>query len=245
MPSPRQSHALLSRAGRLVTIGGFAHTDGGGRSQADGFTFLGKENAWQPVAARLPEPRTQYGLVDAAGSTWVLGGIDYAPDRKGDEFRFPDAVLRWDGEGAFTAAAAMPRPRRAFGCAVVGERVWLVSGMRQGFEPVPEVDVFDAASASWSQGPAPAPRVSPFLFAIGDTLVLAGGSVAGDEGLAPATTLAVLPAGAARWHDVALPVDGPILGGVVWRERLLLASRSAQGLVLSAVQLPAEPARGD
>lgn len=241
LPAPRQSQPLLADGKTLLTVGGFAHSGGGGRSQADGARLDVTTGAWQAIAAALPEPRTQFGIARAAGSLWLLGGIDYAPDRKGSEFVYPPALLRSNDDGTFAnTELRMPRSRRAFGCAAVGDRIWLVGGMREGFAPVPEVDVFDAAAGTWQDGPAPAARVSPFLFALGDTLVLAGGSVEGDEGLERARTLSVLAAGEQRWRELPLPIDAAILGGAVHGERLLLVTRDADALQVHAVSLPRE-----
>jgi hypothetical protein len=153
--------------------------------------------------------------------------------------RYCDAVLRQDGTGAFTKAATMPRARRAFGCAVQQGRIWCVGGMRDEFVPVPEVDVFDTRTGEWSTGPAPAaPRISPFLVAVNETLVLAGGTAVKGSDSAPARTLAVLEPGAPAWQELELPIEPPLLGASTWGDRVLLVSRHGDQLRLSAVQLP-------
>jgi hypothetical protein len=240
LPLPRQSLVPIV-AGRTITLlGGFGYRDGAGRALAESSRFAAAKRQHEAHAS-LPSPRTQFGLVAAGGAQWLLGGIDYVPERGDDAFWFQLDVLRRAGsDDAFVPTELrLPRSRRAFGCAVRGDTVWLVGGMREKFEPVAEIDVLDVTNGTWASGPAPAaPRVSPFLTALGERLVLAGGSVADGDGMAPATTIEVLDAGAASWQAFELPVEPPVLGAVAWRERLLVVTRDGDRLLLTAVRLP-------
>ena len=244
MPAARQSFGALPAGDRLLALGGFGYENGGGRSQPSFTSYVPKADAWHQGPS-LPEPRTQFGFVHTAENFWVLGGIDYAPDRKGNEFVFVDSVLRWDGaDGVFEPVAKLPQPRRAFGCAAMAGRIWLVGGMKEGFEPVPEVDTFELATKTWSMGPRPtATRVSPFLVSLDGALVLAGGSMATDDGLQPARTIEVLAEGATTWSSFDLPIEPPLLGAVRWRGQLLAISRSGENLLLTCVHLPGQGQR--
>ncbi len=245
LPQPRQSLVPIVEGKLVSLLGGFGHRDGKGRALAEACKFSANDRqcAAQPP---LPAPRTQFGLVAADGAQWLLGGIDYVPERGDGAFAFQLDVLRRSSNADSFAATELrlPRQRRAFGCAVRGDSVWLVGGMREGFAPVPEVDVLDVAKGSWSTGPTPAaPRIAPFLVALGARLVLAGGSVADGDGNQAATTIEVLDAGASEWQAFELPVAPPVLGALAWRERLLVVTRDDERLVLTAVRLPAAPAR--
>ena len=240
LPTPRQSAVAHVHRGGIELLGGFAYRDGAGRAIADAVALGG--GSWRAAVA-LPAPRTQFGVHELAGATWLFGGIDYVPERGEDGFVFADVVLRRDRiDGPFVPTdVRLPRPRRAFGSAVRGDDVWLVGGMREGFTPVPEVDVFTPATGAWRCGPAPrAPRIAPFLVALGDTLVLAGGSSDGE----PQRTLDVLAPGADVWTTCEVPVTPPVLGAVAWRDRVLLVTRRDNALQLTAVRLPATQPAG-
>lgn len=234
LPTPRQSAVPHVHRGSIELLGGFAHRDGAGRAIADAVALEG--GSWRAAVA-LPAPRTQFGVHEVAGASWLFGGIDYVPERGEDGFVFADEVLRRDaGDGPFVASGhRLPRPRRAFGSAVRDDEVWLVGGMREGFTPVPEVDVFAPATGAWRQGPAPrTPRIAPFLLAIDGALVLAGGSSDGEA----QRTLEVLAPDATQWTVVDVPVTPPVLGAVAWRDRVLLVTRAEGAMQLTAMRLP-------
>jgi len=236
LPSPRQSSMARLHRGSVELLGGFAHRDGAGRAIADALQL--DAAGWNPMAS-LPAPRTQFGAHDVDGATWLLGGIDYVPERGEDGFLFADELLRRAAAGSTFAPTGLtlPRSRRAFGSAVLTGEIWLVGGMRDGFAPVPEVDVFAPRTRSWRQAAAPRnPRIAPFLVEVGGILVLAGGST--EDG--PCTGLEVLQPGAEAWTSLALPIEGPVLGAVGWRDRVLVIGRCGADLQLTAVRLPAQ-----
>ena len=111
----------------------------------------------------------------------MLGGLNYDPAREGMaafehltlvEKRAPDAS-DW-GDAGF----ALPRVRRAFGGERVGERFFFVGGMRDNFQLVPECEVFSFETQAVTPMSCPAEaRLSPQLVALGEQLVLVGGSV--------------------------------------------------------------------
>lgn len=235
LPSPRQSSVARLHRGSVELLGGFAHRDGAGRAIADALQL--DAAGWNPMAG-LPAPRTQFGAHDVDGATWLLGGIDYVPERGEDGFVFADELLcRAAAGGTFAPTGlTLPRPRRAFGSTVLDGEIWLVGGMREGFTPVPEVDVFAPRTRSWRSAPAPrSPRIAPFLIEVGGVLALAGGST--EDG--PCTDLEVLQPGAEHWTSLALPIDAPVLGALAWRDRVLVISRRGADLQLTAVRLPA------
>lgn len=235
LPSPRQSSVARLHRGSVELLGGFAHRDGAGRAIADALQL--DAAGWNPMAS-LPAPRTQFGAHDVDGATWLLGGIDYVPERGEDGFVFADELLcRVAGGSTFAPTGlCLPRPRRAGGSAVLAGEIWLVGGMREGFTPVPEVDVFAPRTRSWRSGPAPrSPRIAPFLVEVGGVLALVGGST--EDG--PCLDLEMLQPGAEAWTSLALPIEAPVLGALAWRERVLVISRRGTDLQLTAVRLPA------
>ncbi|MCG8405305.1 MAG: hypothetical protein MI923_08925 [Phycisphaerales bacterium] len=172
---------------RGYAVGGFGHDGSVARSQAETYRYNFRKNKWLS-GPEMPSPRTQFGMVHHDDAIWVFGGLDYDPRRQDpDQFRHLSEVLRWDLNGSedkfVRTDYELPRPRRAFAAATLGNRYYLVGGMRENFKPVPECDVFDFETKSWKSIPAPArPRVSPELLVLNGQLYLAGGMSPDDSG---------------------------------------------------------------
>ncbi|WP_428266204.1 hypothetical protein [Haliangium sp.] len=208
LPVRRQTvqTAVAPAAGLGLAIGGFGHDGAVARSFADGFAYDFAHDWWQARPSRLPAPRSQFGLASYRDHLWVFGGLDYDPKRpEDDQFRHPLSVLTAplaDPQAAWRdAGVALPQPRRAFGGAVLGDRYYLVGGMREGFELVTTCDVYDFETGQWSRIPAPRrTRLSPQLVALNGKLYLAGGSSLGDDGeLRPDPSVEVFDPERERW----------------------------------------------
>jgi N-acetylneuraminic acid mutarotase len=245
---PSAGHGAPSGKAWGLALGGFGHDGEAARSQSAGFRFDPEAAAWEPLASGLPAPRTQFGLVEQAGRLWVFGGLDYDPQRQ-EPFQHPTAVLsREQGpDGAFASAAELPRPRRAFGGALLDGRYYLAGGLAEGFRPVEECDVFDFASLAWETIPPPSrPRISPELVAVAGKLYLAGGSsplAAG--GFEPNRSLEVYDPETRSWSTLieTLPLETRHLRALERRGRLLLLStwNALGALELLILEPPREP----
>lgn len=183
-PVARQSQVVATvakgRSTLAYAVGGFGHDGGVSRAHADVFRFDLSDKRWQKAAARLPEPRTQFGIGDHDGKLWLFGGLDYDPSRGEQSFQYPREVLTLDLSHASEfreTGFSIPRPRRAFGGAQLGSRYYLVGGMRENFQTVSECDVFDFDEQVWSELPSPSvARISPQLVPFEGRLYLIGGS---------------------------------------------------------------------
>jgi hypothetical protein len=222
LPAPRQSMEMLSAADDPSTpawaIGGFGPgPEGEAVSSAAVWAFDPRRREFLPVST-LAEPRTQCGAARWGGKLWVFGGLDYDAARgEADAFRHPLEVLAWDpvedaGKPFADSGHRLPRPRRAFGGALLGGRYYLVGGMRERFQAVEDCDVFDFASGSWSSIPPPRrPRLSPALVAAGGRLYLAGGSARGSgggSGFEPDRSIEVFDAEAGAWQVLLEELPG-------------------------------------
>ncbi|HUE95126.1 MAG TPA: kelch repeat-containing protein, partial [Longimicrobiaceae bacterium] len=229
-------------------LGGFGHDGEVARSHADLYRYDLSRRAWETLGARLPEPRSQFGLAEHGGKLWLFGGLDYDPRRDEDSFRHPREVLTLDLKDptAFARSAAeLPRPRRAFGGAILDGRYYLVGGMREKFQVVEECDVFDFTAGTWETIPAPArPRISPELVSLGGRLYLAGGSSPkASGGFEPNTSLECYDRGTKQWSVVldTLPLPTEHVRMLRLRDRLLLYSthhREARALQIVIVEPP-------
>jgi hypothetical protein len=137
--------------------------------------------------ANLPMPRTQCQVVSHRDRIWVLGGTDFVPDADGGSTRGDmQLVLVCDPAAATpefqVADLRLPRPRRSFGTAVLGDSLYLVGGLADSFDAAGPVDVHDFATGTWRELALPAPWVSPQVAVIGDRLYVAcGGTMAGQR----------------------------------------------------------------
>lgn len=207
LPEGRQSLVSVVHDGVGISIGGFGHDEDAERTYADAFVLrTGEESvAWQQLRGALPLPRTQFGLFFHEDAVWLFGGLEFDSARPEDQqFVHLASVLRCPVDTAALAAPAtdtspigaceeltsspMPAVRRAFGSAMLGGRVYVVGGMRDGFESVTDCAVFDLAARSWSPLTCPSvPRISPDLISYEGKLYLVGGTSrrAGADGTMP------------------------------------------------------------
>lgn len=265
LPAPRQTMTTALIPGRrpskdkVVAIGGFSNPGDGARAQTSAFALDPNKAVWSELPAALPSPRTQLGLAVHDGTVWVLGGVDFDARRpRADGFKFPTEVLTWrPGQEGFEVRGQLPRPRRAFGCAVLDGKAYLVGGMKESFGLVPEVDVLDLATGTWSQVAAPArTRISPELVAFRGRLWLCGGSAlprpdASVQDVAEDPSLEVFDPATGRWELVLADVGVPTRHAAMfaWRDRLLVYSahrddaRAIRLLVLDPEARPGDELR--
>ena len=161
-------------------LGGFGHDGTAARTQREGYTFNFRKNEWNATGPHLPVSRSQFGLVQHGDSYWVFGGLDYDPSRPADDrFRHLSEVMTAGvdgGEDFAEAGVELPRTRRAFGGAVVGDRYFMIGGMTDDFELVVPCDVFDFETRTWHGMTGPArPRLSPEVAVLGNHIFLLGG----------------------------------------------------------------------
>ena len=167
-----------------------------------------------------------------------------SPKRKGEaQFDHPTSVLRAAAGQPFVASGIeLPRPRRAFGGALLDGRYYLVGGMAGGFSSIAQCDVFEFATSKWSEIPCPKSRISPQLVALGGKLYLAGGSSAGEGGaLTPNRSLEVFDPKTNAWSTVleTLPIEARHLTMLPYADGLLLYSaHDEQGRAHVAIVKP-------
>lgn len=252
LPAARQSMAGVAPpfagGGRVLLLGGFGHGGDGTRSSPEILlrSLDGGETA--PLPCGLPLPLTQFGFAVRDGEVWIFGGLDYDSRRgSGKAFRHSDAVLR----GGFdetrealrfeTLPVRLPSPRRAFGGAQLGASYFIAGGMTEGFEPVADFLEFRFADETWTEHPAPAPRINPDLAALRGRLYLACGSTRAGEGASfePDPRIECFDPERGRWTRLAcdLPVPAGHARMIPFQRSLLFLSAQEDGaLRLSFVQ---------
>jgi hypothetical protein len=243
-PVARQTVQTLVEGDLGLALGGFGHDGKEARAHADAYRYDAERDRWSHDPSVLPTPRTQFGLVEHAGVRWVFGGLDFKPEAEGEaQFEHPAAVLRAEpGKPFVDSGVVLPHPRRAFAGAALDGKYYLVGGMAGGFSTIDKCDVFDFATAAWSELPCPQTRISAQLVAVDHKLYLAGGSSAGAGGaLMPNRSLEVFDPQAGVWSTVleTLPIEPRHLSMLPYEGGLLLYSaHDEQGRVHVALIKP-------
>ncbi len=231
--------SIVTSTPTFLGLGGFGHDGEVPRAHAEIFRYDPKTRSWATAPAKLPVPRTQFGAAEWGGKLWIFGGADFGSKGAEKGFIFQDDVLAADlgAESPDFAATGhkLPRGRRAFGGACIGDRYYLIGGMSEDFGAVEVCDVFDFRTGRWETIPSPGgPRISPDCAALEGKLYLAGGSAPrpsasgrlSDGGTAPHTALECFDPAAGTWSRVleSLPFPSGHIRMLPLRDRLLFWS---------------------
>ncbi|MCR9245436.1 MAG: hypothetical protein NXI31_10415 [bacterium] len=187
LPAGRQSMATANWGGRRenVILGGLGVVDDQVRSLASGFRWDARRRKLVPFEAELPAPRTQFQTVTHDHALYAIGGVDFTPGPRGGKTQGDTtAILRCDLKAEKPSFAecgiTLPRPRRSFGAAMIGSRMYLIGGLGNGFQHAGPNDVFDFGRATWSELESPLDWVSAQVATIGSRLYVAcGGTMKG------------------------------------------------------------------
>jgi N-acetylneuraminic acid mutarotase len=197
-----------------LLIGGFGFSEGRARTLSDIYQYSFDDDRFTPMGA-LPQPRSQAGLVESGGDLWLFGGWDHDPKRpKEDASRYFTDVLRFTPmEGSLASspcAAKIPRIRRAFGGALLGDRYYMIGGLGDSFDMVEICDVYDFARGTFDTIPAPATvRVNPEVCALNGKLYMFGGTaLGGGDGGRTVESLEEFDPATRGWRTVADRVAG-------------------------------------
>ncbi|MEC9047404.1 MAG: hypothetical protein VYA51_05275 [Planctomycetota bacterium] len=189
LPEGCQSMASVTWGGRRenLVVGGLGPIDGAVKSRSGAFRWDMRRRQALPYDAALEAPRTQCQVVRYDDKVYVIGGIDFMPDGDGGSTKGDTReVLVFDpaaDEPKFARAGIrLPRPRRSFGAAVIGSKLYLIGGLGEGFQHAGPCDVYDFESGTWTEQQAPAAWVSPQVTTIGETIYVAcGGTMRGQR----------------------------------------------------------------
>lgn len=249
-PASRQSmQTLVTGSGDQslgLVVGGFGWQAERLGSQPELFSYDFAAGKWAPLAAKLPESRSQFGLTEWENAAWIIGGLNFQADRKDAEFRHPTAVLRLDLErpeaGFVDAGFELGEMRRAFAGARLGERYFMTGGLKQDFESVTTCEVLNLRTKTSAEMRCPSRhRLGGELVALGEKLYLVGGSVKNAEGQRePTTQVEVYDPARDEWSTLveALPLQAPKqLRAFAYGDQLLLysANLEAQAVELALI----------
>ena len=129
---------------------------------------------------------------------------------------------------AFTDAGfALPRVRRAFGGEALGERFFMVGGMRDNFQLVSECEVFSFTTRDFAPMACPSEtRLTPQLVALGERLVLVGGSVVSGQDATSTRAIEVYDTETNTWaaSELTLPFESTHVRAFAYRDRVLVVT---------------------
>lgn len=215
LAEPRQSLETVALGEGAIALGGFGHDEDAPRTYADAFV-LEEGGTFRLVRDALPSSRTQFGTAVHDGAVWVFGGLSYDDALpEAERFTHLATVLRCpiteSGElGTCEAAGTLPGTRRAFAGAALGDRYYVVGGMRDGFAPIEDCAVFDFTTRESEAFACPSHvRISATMLALGGRLVLVGGSASQGNALGPDRSVEVLDPDTGTWSTAidVLPFD--------------------------------------
>jgi N-acetylneuraminic acid mutarotase len=232
-PENRQTMAVIATDDtHFVSVGGFGIPDAGGEAVAHNESFVYDVTAgtWSPAPA-LGLGRTQFALTRApSGELLVMGGLNYDPSRAGmAAFQHLTTVEQRAVDGtAFTDAGfALPRVRRAFGGEALGERFFMVGGMRDNFQLVSECEVLSFTTRDFTPMACPSEtRLSPQLVALGERLVLVGGSVVSGQDATSTRAIEVYDPATDTWttSELTLPFESTHVRAFPYRDRVVVVT---------------------
>src|SRR5690606_37734842 len=180
--------------GMIWVIGAFRTNNFPKEVPADHIWIFDPANEEWIQGPEIPEARRRgaAGLVTYNNKLYVIGGNTIGHD---------GGYVAWFDEydpatGTWTVLEDAPRARDHFFAAVIGNRLYAASGRLSGgaggsFAPViPEVDVFNFTSRTWSTLPEdqnlPTPSAAAVVAAYKEQLIVAGGEIAGTPMALPA-----------------------------------------------------------
>jgi Kelch motif protein len=191
-PAARQSMQALvvgKDEESALVVGGFGFNDKVLSTSAEVYRHEIMKREWTPVAdKKLPEGRSQFGMVQWHDGLWVFGGMSYDARREQqDQIRHTTQILRLDvtrPDAKFEdAGVTLAEPRRAFAGAVLDDTYYLVGGLRENFQSVQSCEAIELQAKRSRPLPCPAEhRLGAELVALGGKLYLVGGSTAAADG---------------------------------------------------------------
>ena len=195
LPAPRTDGSVVQSGASLLYVGG-----SDGKAAVD-TTFVAKTSGtgnfdkWDPNGPKLPEPRSDAGVIYAGGKVYVIGG--YGADGKPTNTVFvlsPDAngnLGNWQTAADAKLDMALPEPRAGAAVVAAPDGLLLVGGTN-GSGPVDTIwkSTFDKKSGApgkWTPqaGKLYTPVVDPSAASVAGFLWVVGGT--GPDGKAVAT----------------------------------------------------------
>lgn len=228
MPEATQSGAAVIAGARIdqsiYVLGGIRNPGEKYQSSDSILRYRMRSKAWQEEIGHLPGPRSMFSTVQHGGQTWILGGSQVTGHGGG----LIAETWQWSGApdepATVVPEAAIPTPRRSFGAAVLGGKLYAVGGLGAESKIVETVNVYDFEAKTWSDAPAPkTARVFPSVAVAAGKLYLSGGFARVDGHFQKVESIEVFDPQANAWSVAyeSLPFDASGRTMVEYHDRLL------------------------
>lgn len=153
-----QGLAMVAHAGKLYRIGGFTAKNATAEkkdlwSVNDVARFDPARKVWEKLPS-LPSPRSSHDAVVLGDKIYVAGG--WAMHGKDGKSEWQKTALELDLSQPTLEWKELPEPpfrRRALSLATLNGKVYAIGGMLEEGGTTTEVDCYDPASKTWSNGP--------------------------------------------------------------------------------------------
>jgi N-acetylneuraminic acid mutarotase len=190
-------------AGALVLLGAKLHYFGGAVRPPDQDIIASDHGEhwaldWKNASAQwtqlapLPTPRNHLGGCAVAGKVYAIGGQSLLDEHSGN-YATVDAYDPQRDEWTRVASLPLPIGHLTSNTLEYKGRLLVVSGVTQGSTKLATVFAFDPSLGTWSELSAlPEPRHSPVSSVIGDTLIVAAGSLSTSREIRAQTWLGTL-----------------------------------------------------
>lgn len=198
---------LTSEHKTLVVAGGMNFGEDKFGAINSVLSFDPEAETWSILDNRLPASRSMGQAVPYDSAIWFFGG-----SAAGGHGGLRDSILHWWGDESEVTALPkleLPRARRSFGAAVVGDECFVIGGLGSEMGIESKVDVFHFNDRTWRTAASPKhSRVFPSVCVDGETIYLFGGFSRADGHFAPCGVLEAYDAESNTWTVVSESVPG-------------------------------------
>ena len=139
LPEPRHHAALAAIDGSAYLSGGARHATRW-TPEKNLWVLRPNSDSWDRLPD-MPEGRMGHQMIAANGKLYVIGG-------RGESSK----VLIYDRTSGWSEGAPMPTPRDHLAAVLVQNKIYAIGGRHHGI--VRNVDIYDIATDTWSQGPS-------------------------------------------------------------------------------------------
>jgi N-acetylneuraminic acid mutarotase len=152
-----QGMNLAAYGGKIYRIGGMQPHNAPGQpadtvSVSDSARFDPALMLWEALPA-LPEPRSSHDFV-VVGSKLIVSGGWALQGKAGQKWMDTLQVMDLSKSPLTWKSAAQPFKRRALIAAAYNGKMYVMGGMTDTNVIVPDVDIYDPQSGTWTKGPA-------------------------------------------------------------------------------------------
>lgn len=139
LPQPRHHAALAAIDGSVYLSGGSRHATRW-TPEKNLWVLRPGSDTWDRLPD-MPDGRMAHQMIAANGKLYVIGGRGAS-----------SKVLIYDRTSGWSEGAPMPTPRDHLAAVLVQNKIYAIGGRHRGI--LRNVDVYDIATDTWSQGPS-------------------------------------------------------------------------------------------